>query len=180
MAYNRVHARNLCSAAEFELFLLSLSDAIGGLSVAELKSKVKRARTLRDKNQDLFRRQTVAIRAATGSKRGNTSLANQRTEQKTKLFTETLERFEDRLARIEAAEARKAEKAKIAASKAAARSARKAPARSSKAPARRIAGKGAGGGAANQVASPSNPHSRTLRAHAVAAGKRSQAKRDRR
>lgn len=176
MAYNRVHARNLCSAAEFELFLLSLSDAIGGLSVAELKSKIKRARTLRDKNQDLFRRQTVAIRAATGSKRGNTSLANQRTEQKTKLFTETLERFEDRLARIEAAEARKAEKAKVAASKAAG----KAPARSSKAPARRIAGKGAGGGAANQVASPSNPHSRTLRAHAVAAGKRSQAKRDRR
>ncbi len=181
MAYNRIHARNLCSAAELELFLASLSDAIGALDVARLKSKIKRARELRNKNQDLFRRQTVAIRSATGSKRGNTSVANQRTEQKAKLFDETLRRFEERLAQIEAAEARKAERAKIAAAKAAARVAGKAPARSAKAPARRVAGKpGGSAAAAGKAGTASNPHARTLRAHATAAGKRSQAKRDRR
>lgn len=178
MAYNRVHARNLCNAAEFELFLASLSDAIGNLGAAQLKSKIKRARALRDKNQDLFRRQTVSIQAATGSKRGNTIVANQRTEQKAKLFAETLERLEHRLSQVEDAAARKAARAKAAAAKAGARTARKAPARSSKAPATQPSGKAIGAVRASKAAAPSNPHSGTLRAHATAAGKRSQARRD--
>ncbi len=101
MAYNRSHAKVLCSDDELELFLSSLADAIGKLDVAALKSSISRTRELRKKYQDLFRRQTASIRASTGTKRGNSDVANARTEQKAKLFEEALRRFEKRLAQVE-------------------------------------------------------------------------------
>jgi len=102
MAYNRAQAQKLCNATELELFVASLADEVTKLTAAQLRSKIARARTLRDKNADLFRRQTTTTRAATGVKRGNTGVANVRTQQKANLFGETLKRFELRLAKVEA------------------------------------------------------------------------------
>ncbi|TVP79539.1 hypothetical protein [Thioalkalivibrio sp.] len=100
MAYNRNQARALCNDSEYALFTASLADSIDQLTAAQLRSKIKRARTLRDKNADLFRRQSLALRDTTGTKRGKTGAANERTEQKARLFDETLKRFEKRLEKI--------------------------------------------------------------------------------
>nr|WP_296748930.1 hypothetical protein [Thioalkalivibrio sp.] len=100
MAYNRNQARALCNDSEYELFTASLADSISPLTAAQLRGKIKRARTLRDKNADLFRRQSLALRETTGTKRGKTGAANERTEQKARLFDETLKRFEKRLEKI--------------------------------------------------------------------------------
>ena len=102
MAYNRAQAQKLCNASELELFIASLADEVTKFTAAQLRSKIARARTLRDKNADLFRRQTVSTRSATGAKRGNTGVANVRTQQKVNLFGEALKRFELRLAKVEA------------------------------------------------------------------------------
>jgi hypothetical protein len=100
MAYNRNQARALSNDSEYELFAASLADSITELTAAQLRSKITRARTLRDKNADLFRRQSLAMREATGTKRGKTGAANERTEQKARLFDEALKRFEARLAKL--------------------------------------------------------------------------------
>lgn len=102
MAYNRNQARALTNASEYELFTSSLADAITGLTPAQLRGKVTRTRNLRDKNTDLFRRQSLSVKETSGSKRGRTGAANQRTEQKAKLFDETLKRYENRLAKLTA------------------------------------------------------------------------------
>ena len=102
MAYNRAQALKICSATEMEIFLSSLSDAVGKLTPVQLRSRIARARTLRDKNTDLFRRQVAATRAATGTKRGASGTANSRTEQKAQLFAEALARLEARQTAIDA------------------------------------------------------------------------------
>jgi len=102
MAYNRSQAQKLCNATELKLFMASLADEVIQLTPAQLRSKVTRTRNLRDKNADLFRRQVTSTRVATGAKRGDTGAANQRTEQKTRLFDETLKRFETRLVKLDA------------------------------------------------------------------------------
>ena len=102
MAYNRAQALKICSATEMEIFLSSLSDAVGKLTPVQLRSLIARARTLRDKNTDLFRRQVAATRAATGTKRGTSGTANSRTEQKAQLFAEALARLEARQTAIDA------------------------------------------------------------------------------
>jgi hypothetical protein len=108
MAYNRAQVLKICTAAEMEVFLSSLSDAIGTLTPAQLRSRVARARTLRDKNTDLFRRQVAATRAATGSKRGASGDANRRTEQKAQIFAEALARLEARQSTLETPPAKRA------------------------------------------------------------------------
>ena len=102
MASNRAQALKICSATEMEIFLSSLSDAVGKLTPVQLRSRIARARTLRDKNTDLFRRQVAATRAATGTKRGASGTANSRTEQKAQLFAEALARLEARQTAIDA------------------------------------------------------------------------------
>ena len=177
MAYNRSHAKVLCSDDELELFLSSLADGITKLDDAALKSAISRARELRKKYQDLFRRQTVSIRATTGSKRGNTSVANTRTEQKAKLFAETLQRFEKRRDQRDEAKARAEARAKLlsmvssgAAKAAKGGAAAPKPGASRKKPAT----------SAQRKAPARDPHAATQRAHATASGKRAQAKRDKR
>lgn len=110
MAYNRAQAQKLCNESELQLVIASMADEVVKLTAAQLRSKVARARTLRDKNTDLFRRQSAAIRAATSAKRGSTGVANQRTEQKARLFDETLKRLETRLNKLESAAAKDAAK----------------------------------------------------------------------
>lgn len=128
MAYNRAQAQKLCNASELELFIASLGDEVTKLTAAQLRSKIARARTLRDKNADLFRRQTVATRSATGAKRGNTGVANVRTQQKANLFGETLKRFELRLAKVEGQMSKAAAKPGVARKKPAKAAVAKAPA----------------------------------------------------
>jgi hypothetical protein len=110
MAMNRIQAKKLCTAAEYDLFRASQPDLIKELSIAQLNTKTDRARKLRDKNQDLFQRQRLATRQRTGTKLGPTKNSNARTEQKVQLFTEVLQRFEKRLDAMEAAQQREAVK----------------------------------------------------------------------
>lgn len=92
MAYTLTQARALLTAAELELFDQSRAEPIKGLTPAGLAGKVKRARTLRDKYRDLYRRQTVAVRGE--DVKGRTD--NERTQRKADIFQEMLERFEAR------------------------------------------------------------------------------------
>ncbi|MCC5794259.1 MAG: hypothetical protein JJT85_05920 [Chromatiales bacterium] len=194
MAYNRSHARQLCSAAEYELFAASLSDEIRSLTPARLKSKLERARKLRDKYRDLLKRQRLASRARTGTKKGTRPDSNARTAEKAKLFGEVLERLtarSDQLAaaekRAEAAAARKATTERVAAQKKkkAARGPKKT--RSAKAPAKAAPRGTAATGftsdaakAASRRAKLQNTRAKVVQGHVRAAGKRTQAKRDRR
>jgi hypothetical protein len=143
MAYNRAQALKICTATEMEVFLSSLSDAVGKLTPVQLRSRIARARTLRDKNTDLFRRQVAATRAATGTKRGTSGVANSRTEQKAQLFAEALARLEARQAAIDAKPVKAvASKSGSKATKAAsAKRAPAAPAKPKKSAAKRVAAK---------------------------------------
>ena len=110
MAITRAQAQKICTNPEMQLVLASLPDGIGKLTAVQLRSKISRVRTLRDKNLDLFRRQSTSTKAVTRSKRGNTGAANANTERKAQLFDETLKRFEVRLAKLETAAAKTAAK----------------------------------------------------------------------
>jgi len=110
MAYTRTQVRKLLTANEIEIFESSRAEAVKELNASRLIVKVKRARMLRDKYRDLLKRQRLATRARTGSKAGNSSDANQRTREKAEVFAEILERFEKRLALVEATAARAARK----------------------------------------------------------------------
>lgn len=117
MAYNRTQVRNLLSAAEFELFEASLAGSLKALTGPRLRNKIGRARAMRDKYQDLLRRQKIATRGRTGSKLGNTGVANQRTEQKMAVLTEVLRRFEKRALQLDAAQVRATRKTAAAAAR---------------------------------------------------------------
>lgn len=148
MAITRVQARKLCNAAELELVVQSTGDALKSLTPAQLRNKVKRSRTLRSKFADLYQRQSVAIQAGTGNKRGNSDEANARTQLKMQLFDEVLKRFETRLAQLDAKAERDAAASAKAKARAAARSAREArpkaePAAPKKSRARQAAGQAA-------------------------------------
>ena len=182
MAYNRKQARAICNDSEYELFTASLADSITGLTPAQLRGKIKRARTLRDKSTDLFRRQSLAMQESTGSKRGKTGSANERTEQKARLFDEVLKRFEARLDKITVEPAPAATKApkKPAATAPAPKPAKaKAPsprkAHTAKGPTKAVTKKGAGG-PSEQV----KARTKAQVAHKRASTARNQAKRDKR
>ena len=194
MAFNRSHARRLCNASELTLFESSVGAELASLSEAQLKARIVRARNLRDKQQDLLRRQKLATRARTGTKVGASGVANQRTEQKLKLFSEALARFEARLASVEAASARAAVRAAAASGKKAVvrmpagkkAAAKKPPAKkppAKKPPAKKSKVRGAGfvsaqaRDASNQMQLKKS-RSRPIQAHLRSAGKRSQARRD--
>lgn len=122
MAYNRTQVRSLLNASELALFEASLAGPVKELTTAQLRAKVSRTRALRDKYQDLLRRQKLATRQRTGSKSGAgvTADANKRTEQKMVALAEVLARFEKRLEQNEATQARAAEKTAAAAERLAA------------------------------------------------------------
>jgi hypothetical protein len=109
MAYTRNHARPLLTDAEYDLFVSSLSERIGDLDESGLRKQIGRIRRLRDKARDLHQRQAGAVRNVAGA-RGAARTANERTAKKATALTEALERFEARLAGLEAA-AERAEQA---------------------------------------------------------------------
>jgi hypothetical protein len=107
MAFNRNHARPLCTDAEYKLFTASLQGEIARLTGTQLHSKIQRARRLRDKYRDLYKRQRLANRARTGTKKGARPETNQRTADKVKLFDQALNRFEARATKLAATAERK-------------------------------------------------------------------------
>lgn len=187
-------AAKLLTTSEFALFAASRGHVLRTLTRARLLSKIRRARALRDKFRDLLKRQRLETRARTGSKAGLSGVANQRTKQKAELFAQVVQRFEDRLARIKAAEAREVQK------KAAAR-ARLALSRKRRADAAKIAARQAmtnskartkardqvvGGPQTTSETARSARHAmkfkvagqQAIHAHVSARGRRNQAKRD--
>ncbi|MDP1647865.1 MAG: hypothetical protein Q8M01_06665, partial [Rubrivivax sp.] len=114
MAYNRIQAARLLAASELPVFEASLGDALSTLTAPRLNALIKRARTMRDKAQDLLRRQRVATRTRTGTKVGTSGAANERTAQKAQALDEALKRFESRVAKLDAAAARAADAARRA------------------------------------------------------------------
>lgn len=107
MAYTLTQARALLTAAELAIFDQSRAEPIKALTAARLQGKVTRARALRDKYRDLYRRQTVATRGTPASKRSAVGGDNERTGRKAEVFAEVLGRFEARLALLTADEAPK-------------------------------------------------------------------------
>ena len=139
MAFTITQARPLLTAAELELFDQSRTAPIKALTLARLRGKVTRTRTLRDKYRDLFRRQTVSVRKAPATAgRSPVGSDNERTQRKADILQEVLGRFEDRVALLEANLARDASAA--ATRKAAAPSATTATKAARKAGAKRTGG----------------------------------------
>lgn len=172
MPYNLTQVRALCTTAEFNLVAASSSRVIGKLSRTELRDKITRARNARDKYRDLTKRQRLALRERTGSKKGGRKEANVRTEQKAKIFDEALGRFQRRAEKLKASAAsgRKASTAgNGAAGKGAARKPAATKSAAARAPARKPAtGKGtarkgtavkggSGKAAATKARAPSSP-----------------------
>lgn len=191
MAYNRKHAQSLCTDSEYQLFTASLRDEVGELTLAQLRSKIQRARNLRDKYRDLLKRQRLANRERTGTKKGERPDSNVRTANKAKLFDEVLGRFEARAGKLAMAADREAKRkaAKMALeAQMALRKKTGAKRAAALGKARPEGGKavGAAGYASESArAAARGKLARDTRAgarkgHNSAAGKRSQARRDRR
>jgi hypothetical protein len=197
MPHTRASAKKLLTASELALFDASRRDEIGALDERTLKSKLERTRRLRDKYRDLARRQHLATRNRTGTKRGPRGDANFRTAEKDVLFTELLGRFEARLAQRQGTAKRPKPAPKSSAGKSAAprksaqRTARGEDERSPKAPAKQVAAPGRAAKNATGFMSARakgldterqrhKSRGTAIQAHLSSRGRRSQAKRDRR
>lgn len=198
MPHTRASAKKLLNASELALFDAGRRDEIGALDERTLKGKIERTRRLRDKYRDLARRQHLATRSRTGTKRGPRGDANFRTAEKDVLFTELLGRFEARLAQREGATKRAKPAAKRAARKSAAshqsagaqRAARGEDERSPKAPAKQVTFPGAAKNATGFMSARAKgmdterqrhkSRGTAIQAHLSSRGRRSQAKRDQR
>ncbi|MEO6031948.1 MAG: hypothetical protein ABIP61_08630 [Burkholderiaceae bacterium] len=108
MAYTLTQARGLLTQAELELFDQSRAEPVKALTAARLRGKLARARKLRDKYRDLYRRQSVATRKAPVERRSGAGVDNERTQRKAVVFEEVLGRFEARLQLLDARAAREA------------------------------------------------------------------------
>lgn len=197
MKVNLRSARALCTASEFDLVAASGGEGLRALGEARLKQKVVRARALRDKYRDLLRRQRLAARRP-GANTARDD-ANARTAAKADLFEQTLARFVDRLAQVQAAAkkaaakkavAKKAAVKKPAAKKAAKKAAAPKPQRSRKAPAPstplapKVQPPAARGFVSDKAAQSArnvklkSMNARNVQAHVSARGRRDQARRD--
>ncbi|MBP6798921.1 MAG: hypothetical protein KA124_12555, partial [Luteimonas sp.] len=72
----------------------SRANALRKLDAKALAARVQRARTARDRARDLLRSQKLASKARTGSKRGTSGTANQRSKDKAEVMADILKRFE--------------------------------------------------------------------------------------
>ncbi len=116
MPVTRAQAKEISTKPEYELVEASFRPTITELSPARLRSKITRARKLQDKYRDLAHRQNRETKETAPAR--SRSTANLRTAQKARLFEETRERFEKRLAQLEVQEDTKAERAGASAGRA--------------------------------------------------------------
>jgi hypothetical protein len=100
MAFTRSQATGLLNQAEMSLFDDSRANSLRGLDASQLGKRVERSRKARDRARDLLKRQKLASRSKTGSKRGASGQANERTGRKAELLADILGRFEDQLKQI--------------------------------------------------------------------------------
>ncbi len=129
MPYNRNHVRAFMSASEIELFEASLGSDLKSFSAAALMQKLQRTRRLRDKSRDLLHRQKLATRTRTGSKLGTSGAANERSVKRAAALDEALTRFEQALAKSEAADVHPKGKGKAEAKGSSAKPAKKSGAK---------------------------------------------------
>lgn len=104
MQITRSNATALLNKGEMGLYDDSRHNPIRGFTSKQLESRIKRARSARDRARDLLRRQKLASRERTGSKRGTSGAANQRTQDKVEILADILRRFEARLKVVKAGE----------------------------------------------------------------------------
>lgn len=179
MAISRATAKPLCTSSEYDLANESYPPLVMALEAKALRSRISRARRLRDKYTDLAAKQTREIKGRAAPTRRKTPTGNSGTVTKRAFFAETLARFEARLGIVERKDDReaarsKAEKARASLNAALAR--KQAAATGAKAT--RKKGKGM-----KSVPSKRNeafPNLPTMRGATRAAHARAQAKRDNR
>src|SRR5262245_11027821 len=102
----RTEARRLSAKSEWSLISSSLPPALEALSTARLKSKIVRARKLRTKYQDLYRRQKLSSRPRmTGTPKEK---LNVRTARKKQMFEEAIVRLRLQLSKVSSERPRQA------------------------------------------------------------------------
>jgi hypothetical protein len=125
MPITRAKASRLLNQKEMALYDDSRINGLRQLDGKGLASRIKRARTARDRARDLVQKHKLAARASSGSKRGASGEANQRSKDKADLMADILKRFEGRLREVgreqKAAAAPRRKSATTPAKKAAAR-----------------------------------------------------------
>ena len=192
MAYNRLQASRLLSRSEMEVFLASLSDRLAALTAAEVRAMIRRARAMRDRAQDLVRRQALEAGARTGSRTGASGQVNRRSAEKLTAMSQALKRFEERSRQLDLAKERAARKTAAAAQRlrlSNKRSAAAGPARQAglgpEARGRRSPREDTPAGRKSESAREARPSMRfkaagnqRIQAHISSAGRRSQARRD--
>lgn len=124
MQITRAKATALLNKGEMQLYDDSRHNPIRGFTLKQLQGRVTRARAARDRARDLVRRQKLASRERTGSKRGTSGAANQRSKDKLEILADILKRFEARAREV--AKADQAGAGKASAKKAAKTAPRKA------------------------------------------------------
>ena len=102
MTYSLRQVQPLLTKPELELFQASRAGAIKELNPRQLAAKLTRARALRDKYRDTYRRQTVATRTGPAKDRKQMGGENNRTEVKAEIMQEVLTRFEAQHAKAQA------------------------------------------------------------------------------
>src|SRR5690606_12690757 len=168
MPITRAKASRLLNQKEMALYDDSRINGLRALDAKALASRITRARTARDRARDLVQKHKLASRERTGSKRGTSGQANQRSKDKAEVMTDILKRFEGRLKEVERAGGGTTAKAKTA------------PAKTSKA-AKKTAAKTATGTAAKKTvkktakkaATPATPAKRPAAGKKAAAAKKS-------
>jgi hypothetical protein len=170
-------ARDLCTQREFELYFASRPREITKHTAARLRSKVARARRLRDKYRGLAK---TGERIARGKQAPRASRDQvERMRKKAKLFDEVMARFSKRLNKVE--DAARREKIAQARKKLAAQRKKKASVRKrpGKKPAKPAPVTGKADAAAKRKRLDRSGKKR-IETHTAARGRRRQAKRDRR
>ncbi|WP_202845680.1 hypothetical protein [Luteimonas saliphila] len=125
MPITRAKASLLLNQKEMALYDDSRINGLRQLDGKGLASRIKRARTARDRARDLVQKHKLASRARSGSKRGASGEANRRSKDKSELMADILKRFEGRLREVE----REEKAAATPRRKSTATPARKAPAK---------------------------------------------------
>jgi len=97
---NIQQARKLCTALELKLFEASRPPLLKQHTSPKLQALVKRTRTQRDKYRDLLKRQRLALRASTGSKKAGLQDGNQRTAAKVQMFEQVLRDLQAQLSKL--------------------------------------------------------------------------------
>ncbi|THJ35654.1 hypothetical protein E8K88_03460 [Lampropedia aestuarii] len=100
-----IEPRELLTSAELALYNDSLSEAtLRKRTSAQLRRDLQRARQLRDKAQDTYRRQVGETRQRTGTKRGVHGTSNQRTREKAQILSATVVRLSEAAQQVAKAE----------------------------------------------------------------------------